>query len=227
MKRYFHKELEIVRSHIMLMGEQAVENVSQVTRALIESDMAIADSIIDGDDVIDDMETQIDDEVSRYVNLRAPVARDLRLLLVAVKVGHDLERVGDEAANIASRARKIMKTGQLIGELAAIPRMCEHAIGMLKDSLNCFIQENEEEALSICLRDAKVNQINRDNFKHFIGKMQSDPSNALAYTEMVFISKSFERVADHATNIAEQVYFLLTTKSLKKIIAEEHGQRVS
>ncbi len=205
----------------MLMGERAIENVNLVTRALIESDMALAQEVIDADDVIDDLETQIDDEVARYVNLRAPVARDLRLLFIAVKAGHDLERVGDETVSIAVRTLKILKGGQPIGDLAAIPRMCEHAVGMMQDALGCFIQEDEEEAYSICMRDRKVDQINRDNFAHYVGQMQIEPSNANALTELVFISKCFERIADHATNIAEQVYYLLTTKSLKKIIAEE------
>ena len=90
MKRYFHEELEDVRSHLMLMGEKAVESVKLAMQALLESDVALADQVMRSDDVIDDIEKQIDDEVVRYVSLRAPVARDLRLLFVAIKASHDL-----------------------------------------------------------------------------------------------------------------------------------------
>jgi len=109
MKRYFHEELEAVRSHLMLMGEKAADNVNLAMRALIECDLSVAEQVIDADDMVDDIEKQIDDEVARYVSLRAPVARDLRLLFVAVQASHDLERVGDEATSVANRTKKILQ----------------------------------------------------------------------------------------------------------------------
>jgi len=133
MKRYFHEELEEIRSHLMLMGEKAVESVKLAMQALLESDIELANQVMESDDVIDDIEKQIDDEVVRYVSLRAPVARDLRLLFVAIKASHDLERVGDEASNIAGRTKKILAQGLPIDAVARVPRMCELAINMLED----------------------------------------------------------------------------------------------
>lgn len=221
MKRYFHEELEDVRSHLMLMGEKAVESVKLAMQALLESDVALADQVMKSDDVIDDIEKQIDDEVVRYVSLRAPVARDLRLLFVAIKASHDLERVGDEASNIAGRTKKILAQGLPIVAVARVPRMCELAINMLDDALRSFIQEEESLAYSIVGRDKEVDTINRENFKEFVELMKSDPANVAACTEMVFISKSFERIADHAKNIAEEVFYLLTTQSLKEVTRGE------
>ena len=221
MKRYFHEELEDVRSHLMLMGEKAVESVKLAMQALLESDVALADQVMKSDDVIDDIEKQIDDEVVRYVSLRAPVARDLRLLFVAIKASHDLERVGDEASNIAGRTKKIIAQGLPIDAVARVPRMCELAIIMLDDALRSFIQEEETLAYSIVGRDKEVDTINRENFKEFVELMKSDPANVAACTEMVFISKSFERIADHAKNIAEEVFYLLTTQSLKEVTRGE------
>ncbi|MDG2255701.1 MAG: phosphate signaling complex protein PhoU [Opitutaceae bacterium] len=221
MKRYFHEELEDVRSHLMLMGEKAVESVKLAMQALLESDVALADQVMKSDDVIDDIEKQIDDEVVRYVSLRAPVARDLRLLFVAIKASHDLERVGDEASNIAGRTKKIIAQGLPIDAVARVPRMCELAINMLDDALRSFIQEEESLAYSIVGRDKEVDTINRENFKEFVELMKSDPANVAACTEMVFISKSFERIADHAKNIAEEVFYLLTTQSLKEVTRGE------
>lgn len=221
MKRYFHEELESVRSNLMLMGERAVESAGLAMKALVEGDMDLAQKVIELDDVIDDIENQIDDEVSRYVSLRAPVARDLRLLFVAVKASHDLERVGDEATSIAKRTKKIMAQGKNFEGLGRVPSMCELAVDMLKEALLSFIQEDEEVAYNIIRKDKEVDALNHENFKDFVELMKDDPSNVGVCAEMVFISKSFERIADHAKNIAEEVYFLLTSQSLKQVIREE------
>lgn len=223
MKRYFHEELEDVRSHLMLMGEKAIANVNLAMRALLESDIATTDKVRSADDRIDDIETQIDDEVARYIGLRAPVARDLRLLFVTIKSSHDLERVGDEAVSIAKRTRKILKSGRATDDLAKLPRMCELAVGMLKDALYCFIDEDSSRAIAISERDEEVDALNRENFRYFVGLMKSDPNMVDFGTEMVFISKSVERIADHAQNIAEEVYYLLTAQSLKEVISRQHS----
>lgn len=221
MKRYFHEELENVRSHLMLMGEKAIANVNMAMRAMLESDLALANQARTADDFIDDIEKQIDDEVARYIGLRAPVARDLRLLFVTIKASHDLERVGDEATSIAKRTIKILQSGKSVDDLGRLPRMCELAISMLKDSLHCFIDEDSSRAVAISERDLEVDSLNRENFRYFVEKMKNDPSLISFGTEMVFISKSMERIADHAQNIAEEVYFLLTTRNLKDEITEQ------
>lgn len=220
MKRYFHQELEAVRSHLMLMGEKAVANVNLAMRAMLESDMAMAQRVKEADQKIDDIEKQIDDEVARYISLRAPVARDLRLLFVAIKASHDLERVGDEATSIAKRTLRILKTGRKIDDLAELPRMCDVAVRMLQDALHCFIEEDADRAYPISARDEEVDDLNRRNFNYFLDMMKSDPALVPPYTEMVFISKSMERIADHAQNIAEEVYYLFTARSLKDVMRD-------
>lgn len=220
MKRYFHEELEDVRSHLMLMGEKAIANVNLAMKAMIDSDLATAKKVRAADDRIDDIEKQIDDEVARYIGLRAPVARDLRLLFVTIKAANDLERVGDEATSISKRTAKILKSGKAFDDLGRLPRMCELAVGMLKDALHCFIDEDSGRAVAISERDEEVDALNRENFRYFVELMKNDHSAISYCTEMVFISKAMERIADHAQNIAEEVYFLLTTKSLKEAIDE-------
>ena len=225
MKRYFHEELEDVRSNLMLMGEKSVEITNSAMKAMLEGDKVLAEKIIKSDDVINDIETEIDDEVARYINLRAPVARDLRLLFVAVKASHDLERVGDEASNVAKRTIKILTEGPIGPSLGQVPKMGELAVSMLKEALQSFIQEDENIAYSIINRDKEVDSLNRENLSEFVELMKQDPSTVATSTEMVFISKSFERIADHAKNIAEEVYYLLTSQSLKEVIrAEKQGQ---
>lgn len=205
------------------MGEKAIANVNLAMRALLESDLAATQKVRKADDRIDEIETQIDDEVARYIGLRAPVARDLRLLFVAIKASHDLERVGDEATSIAKRTAKILKTGSGTDDLGRLPRMCELAVGMLKDSLHCFIDEDSTRAIAISERDHEVDSLNRENFRYFVEMMKNNSARVNYGTEMVFISKSMERIADHAQNIAEEVYYLLTTQSLKEAIADKNS----
>ncbi len=218
MKRFFHEELEAVRSHIMEMGERAVESANLALRALEQRDLDIAESVIEGDEIIDAIETRIDEEVARYISLRAPVAKDLRLLFIAVKASHDLERVGDEATSIVKRTKKILASNETYRELGRVPDMCELAISMLKEALFSFIQEDEDIAYQIIRQDKEVDALNRENFKEFVELMKDDASKVDVYAEMIFISKSFERIADHAKNIAEEVYFLLTSQSLKQVL---------
>ncbi len=218
MNRYFHEELEAVRSNLMIMGERAIENVNLAMNALIEGNLELVEKARSADDVLDDIEALIDEEVARYINLRAPVARDLRLLFVAIKASHDLERVGDEATSIAKRSRAILLAGHETSDLAKVPRMCELALEMLRDALHCFIEEKADAAFSISARDKEVDDLNRANFKYFVERMTNDSTLVLPCTEMVFISKSFERIADHAQNIAEEAYYLLTAGSLKEAI---------
>ena len=224
MKRYFHEELETVRTHLMLMGEKAVSSVSLAMKALLRNDMALAEQVIEADDEIDELEKQIEIEVARYVGLRAPVARDLRLLMVAVKASHDIERIGDEATSIATRAIQVLADGRPVPAYAQIPRMSELAVKMVQDVMQSFIQGDEALAYSIFKRDAEVDDLNRRNFEELVGLMKGDSDHAADYTELVFISKSFERIADHAKNIAEKVYYLLTGRSLKAVIREESGK---
>ena len=216
MKRYFHEELETVRSQLMLMGDRAVDNVRLAMEALLENDLVLAEKVRDADDAIDALDVRIEDEVARYISLRAPVARDLRLLFVAIKASSDLERVGDEAASIAKRTKHILKAGFANEDIGQIPRMCDLALSMLTDVLRCFIQEEAEAAIRISKRDKEVDKLNRQNLKYFIEIMKANPAKVEAYTELVFISKSMERIADHAQNIAEEVFYLLTAKSLKE-----------
>src|SRR5690606_15493877 len=113
----------------------------------------------------------------------------------------------------------LAKSGS-VGDLGKLPRMCELAVSMLKDALRCFIDEDANKAFAICERDKEVDALNRENLQLFVERMKKDSAQVESYTEMVFISKSMERIADHAENIAEEVYYLLTAKSLKEVIRE-------
>lgn len=214
MKRFFHFELEEFRSNIVLMGELAIESVRGSLLALQESDPVRAEAIMAADDRIDELEKLIDAEALRYISLRAPVASELRLLTVGMKVGHDLERVGDEATSMAKRVRRL--AGQPPPkDLGHIIHMTELAIGMLRDALHSFLEGDADRALTIVARDREVDDLNRANFDDFARLIAADPSQVKPGLELIWFSKSAERVADHATNIAEEVVYLLRGEDLR------------
>ena len=207
MKRFFDAELENFRSHLLQMGERAIDQTRLAMRALTEADLALADKVIRADDELDRLEVQIDDEAIRYMTLRGPVASELRLIVVGMKASHDLERVGDEATGIARRSRKLAIEPRL--ELYAdLPRMAGIALEMLRDALDCFAQEDEHKALSVIRRDPEVDNLNRLVYRRLTSFMIEKPDTIARALELMFISKSLERIADHATNIAEEMVFL-------------------
>ena len=207
MKRFFDAELENFRSNLLQMGERAIEQAREAMRSLTESNITLADKVIAADDEIDRLEVQIDDEAIRYMTLRGPVASELRLVVVGMKASHDLERVGDEATSIARRSRKLAIEPRI--ELYAdLPRMNNIALEMLRDALDCFVQEDEQKALAVIRRDSEVDNLNRLVYRRLTSYMLEKPDTIARSLELMFISKSVERIADHATNIAEEMVFL-------------------
>ena len=215
MKRFFHSELDTLKSHLLLMGEKAGEAVKKSIQSLTEKDVDLADAVIAGDREIDALEIAIDQEATRYLTLRSPVASDLRLLTVAIKASHDLERVGDEARNISKRARKLLLKSGLSGDIYFIPQMDMAAREMLRMALQAFLHEDPEKAYAVLDKDEEVDQCNRDNVKAFIREAKTDPNEIKRCLDLIFISKSLERIADHATNLAEEVIYLTTGKETR------------
>jgi phosphate transport system protein len=214
MKRFFDSELETFRSHLILMGETAIKQVRSAITALVESDASLANQVIAADDELDELEIKIDDEAVRYMNLRAPVASELRLVIVGMKASHDLERVGDEATSIAKRAIKLCAEPPLKPYID-IPRMATMALEMLRDALDCFLQVDEARAVAVCKRDAEVDNLNRQLYRELTSFMIEKPETISRAIELMFIAKSIERIADHATNIAEEMIYLNGGKDVR------------
>jgi phosphate transport system protein len=214
MKRFFDAELETFRSHLILMGETAIRQVRSAIQALVEANPGLAGQVIAADDELDELEVKIDDEAVRYMNLRAPVASELRLVIVGMKASHDLERVGDEATSIAKRAIKLCAEPPLKPYID-IPRMATMALEMLRDALDCFLQVDEARAVAVCKRDAVVDNLNRQLYRELTSFMVERPETISRAIELMFISKSIERIADHATNIAEEMIYLSEGKNVR------------
>jgi phosphate transport system protein len=214
MKRFFDSELETFRSHLIQMGERSIEQVRMAVRAVVEHDPDLARQVRAGDDTLDRLEVLIDEEGVRYMSLRNPIASDLRLVVVGMKAGHDLERVGDEANNIAKRAIRLAGEPP-VKPFVDLPRMAEIALAMLRDALDCFLQHDNEKALAVIRRDQDVDDLNKQIYRELSSYMVEKPETISRALELMFISKSIERIADHATNIAEEMVYLAKGEDIR------------
>tara|TARA_Y200000002_G_scaffold260843_1_gene216495 strand:+ start:5725 stop:6363 length:639 start_codon:yes stop_codon:yes gene_type:complete len=210
MKRFFHKELEEIRSKIIHIGEKANDVGRLAVGSFIESDLEKAQAAMKMDDKIDALEIEIDRASVRYITLRGPVSSDVRLIFVAIKASHDLERAGDEAHSIARRTRNILIRDGKVTKPVAIEEMSRLAFDMMHDAITSFIEEDLELAQGIIKRDKEVDKLNKQNFKELYKEMDSVNGEASTQVETILISKSIERIADHAKNLAEEVIYLLT-----------------
>ena len=210
MSTYFEHNLENLRSKLLLMGQLANESLRTSIKALINGDPVLAKSVREKDEEIDNLENEISEIVTTYLSTHAPVAADLRLLVATLKISHDLERIGDEAKAIARRSRKTV-----LHKFNEIPRMNEIAQEMLQDSLSVFVEFDEAKAKSIWTRDLQVDKLHGENNRFCLNMTEKEPTSATSAFEILFISKSLERIADHAVNISKEVVFMATSVDVR------------
>ena len=217
MKRFYQQELEDLRTKLVLIGEKVNEVAHIAVEGFLENDLEKLTQAVAMDDMIDQLEVEIDRASVRYITLRAPVSIDVRFILVAIKASHDLERAGDEAEKIALQGKKILSKDGISGETAAIGEMSKIASSMMQDAITALIEEDVELAHEVIARDKEVNQLNKENFKFFSVGSENDMTENATHFQKIFISKSIERIADHAKNLAEEVIYLLKgTKNIFK-----------
>lgn len=208
MHPFYQNELKQISQNLVLMGERAIEVVRFAVQALVEGDSELADRVIVMDDRIDELELSIDSEAVRYISLRSPVASDLRLLTMAMKACHDLERVGDEATSIAKYAKRL-QAKLPARSFYGIPAMADLVIEQLREAMDSFIGEDAKVAFSVPQKDRQIDEIHRENYKLLSAAIRENPETAEQAIELIFISKALERIGDHATNVAEDVIYLL------------------
>lgn len=209
MRRFYFEELKTLRNHLLLMAEKSIFSVRYAVQALVEGDANLARQVLEDDDAIDQLEVEIDAEASRYITLRAPVASDMRLVTVAIKISHDLERIGDEATSIAKRTIRLSEGDTSSIDLGAIPKMGELALSQIRASIDCLIEEDATKALGLPAKDKEIDNLHKANNTLFLERVGEKPTTAAAQVDLIFISKSLERIGDHATNIAEEIVYLL------------------
>ncbi|MFT6058630.1 MAG: phosphate transport system protein [Lentimonas sp.] len=209
MKLFYQHELENLRTKLILIGEKANEAARIAVDGLLENDLGKIDQALALDDAIDALEVEIDQASVRYITLRSPVSSDVRSILVAIKASHDLERAGDEAHSIALRAKEILTSDGRSGDTVAIGQMSLLSCSMMADAISALVEGDVELARAVILRDKKVNELHQQNFEKLTICAPDGSTQTTNCFQKVFISKSIERIADHAKNLAEEVIYLL------------------
>lgn len=223
--RHFHDELAEVRSRLVTMSAAAEAALGRAVEALLERNEEKAQEVILRDREIDKKEVDIEDRCLSLLALHQPMARDLRLLMSAMRIANDLERVGDHAVNIAQSATRVSKARPITPE-PEIVEMARLTRRMLSDAIDAFLRGDAVMAREICIRDDEVDALNRSVFRILLTHMTEDPQMIGAGMELFLVSRNLERVADLATNVAEHVVFLAEGKSIKHH-AEDGGEAIS
>jgi phosphate transport system protein len=210
MTTQFEHNLENVKSKLLLMGQLANDSVKGAMKALLEKDSTLAKMVRTKDEEIDLLENEISDSVTTYLSTHAPVAADLRLLVATMKISHEIERIGDESKAIARRSRKTVSH-----EFHKIPEMAKIAQQMIQEALNTFIEYNETKAKAIWRKDLEVDQLHIENNQFCQQLVEANPALASSIFEVLFISKSLERIADHAVSISKETVFMATSRDVR------------
>ena len=212
--RHFHDELSQVKVRLLTMSGEAEAALGLAVEALLERNRAKARLVIAGDGVIDAMEVEIEEMCISLLALQQPMARDLRMLTSALKIASDLERVGDHAVNIAQSAERLIEFRMITPEPELVV-MAKLSREMLSDAIEAFIRGDSAAGRDVCRRDDKVDALHRSMFRILLTHMMEDPHIIGAGMELFLVSRNLERVADLATNIGEDVVFLVEGKSIK------------
>jgi phosphate transport system protein len=213
MQTYFDDELASFKEKLLTMGSYAESAVSQAVQSLVERNDTLALQVQQNDDLMDQLEVEIDD-LAISLLAKAPLASDLRLITVAMKISRNLERVGDEATTIARRAMELNQEPQL-KPFTDIPRMAGIALGLLKEALDSFVRKEPEKARAIIPRDKEVDALNRQMYRELSSYMVENPATISRCLNLMTVAKSLERVADHAANIAEEVVYLCEARDIR------------
>ena len=219
-RHHFADELQALKNRLLEMGALVEDRVHRAVHSLIDRKVEEAEAIITADRAINDLHIEIDDRCLKLLATQTPLAVDLRLITSAMKINSDLERIGDQAVNVAENVVKILPYPPL-KPLIDIPRMAEIAEKMTRDSLDSFVRRDPELARDVLRRDDAVDQLKDQVFRELLTYMMADPGTIQRALCLILISRNLERVADHATNIAEDVIFLVEAKDVRHHHLEE------
>jgi len=216
--RQYDLELNEIREKLLEMGGKVEVMIANAMKSLVERDSALAEETIAFDHHINHMEVVIDEKCLQVLARRQPAARDLRFLTLALKIVTDLERIGDQCRNIAKRAKELNEEPPLKPYID-LPRMAVAAATMVREALDAFVKGDADLALKVCKDDAFVDGLNDQIQRELLVFMMSDPTTISRAIKVNYIAKCLERVADHATNVAEMVIFMVKGKDIRHTVA--------
>ena len=212
--RHFQDDLDSLKQRLLAMGGLAEERVREAVRGITDRDTAALDAVLAGDEPINDLHIEIDDRCFKLLALHQPMAADLRIIVAAVKINTDLERVGDLAVNIAEAGKRYLQHPP-VKPLIDIPRMGDIAQSMLRESLDAFVRRDIALAEAVLAEDDVVDALKTQIFRELLTYMLQDPATIEPALDLILISRHLERIGDHATNVAEDVIFILSARDVR------------
>jgi len=209
----YDEELHRLNNTILEMGGLAESQLAAAIDAVEERDSELAARVVEADTRVDQLEREVDNLGLRLLALRQPVARDLREIFSALKIASDLERIGDYAANVAKRS---IALGQAppVQPVRALPRMAQLAQLLVKEVIDAYVAHDADKAYAVWMRDRELDEMYASLFRELLTYMMEDPRSIGPCTHLLFMAKNIERIGDHATNIAENLYYLVNGKAL-------------
>lgn len=218
MERHLDQDLDRVRQMLLKMGGMVEGMVAKATRALLERSARLCTEVIEGDHEVDQLEIEIDETVHSLMSRKQPIAVDLRFLVAVMKINSDLERIGDSAVNIAQSVEQINDQPQLKPYID-LPHLSELVQKMVRDSLDAFVRKDVALATQVCGSDDEVDGLYKQIFRELLTYMIEDPKTVSRALHLLLISRNLERIADHATNIAEDVIYYVEGRDIRHSMA--------
>lgn len=218
MSRHFHEELEALKQTLLAMGGLVEDQIRHAMQALLDRDDTLASEVIERDRRVNAYDVEVDEQCVELLALHQPTAGDLRFITTAMKIVTDLERIGDQAVNIGQRVIELNREPQLKPYID-LPRMAARAQAMVKESLDAFVARDTELARRVRAEDDEVDALKEQIFRELLTFMMEDPRTIPRAIRLILISRCMERVADHATNIAEMVIYLVEGKMVRHTLA--------
>jgi len=210
-RKNFQHSLEELQRNILRMGSIVEQTIAKAVECLAKQDAKLAQEVIESDVIVDQLELEIENQCLKLIATQQPMAKDLRKIAAGFKIITDLERMADYAVDIARVSLRIINTGEpLIKPLIDIPRMTEIAQLMVKQSLDAYVREDTDLAYTVTQTDDQVDTLHNQIFRELLVYMMEKPQNITQATYILFVSRYLERIADHATNIAEEAIYLAT-----------------
>lgn len=214
MERHFVRDLEELKERLLWMGSLAERAVQQSVQAILEGEERLARNVVAEEDAINDMQIEIDDRVMQLLALQQLMAADLRFVLAVARINADLERIGDQAVNIAESAQRILRHPR-VKPYVDLPRMGQLAQDMVRDSLTAVVNKDVDLARTVLTRDDQVDSLRDQVFRELLTYMMENSSLVFPAFDLILVAKNLERVADHATNIAEDVIYMVVGRDIR------------
>jgi len=214
MERHFEHDLDELKQRLLWMGSLAERAVHQGVQAVLDAEENLAEAVLTEEDAINEMQIEIDERVQRMLALTQPMAADLRFLLAVSRINGDLERIGDQAVNIAQSAMRILRHPQ-VKPYVDLPRMSELVEEMVRNALNAVVRRDVELAQKVLASDDQVDNFRDQIFRELLTYMMGDSSVVFPAFELILVAKNLERIGDHATNIAEDVIYIVQGQDVR------------